>query len=235
MELLRIVLTSLGSVVVLFILTKLIGNRQMSQLSMFDYINGITIGSIAAEMATSIQDDYRQPLVAMIVYAVVSVGISIVTCKSIKIRRIVTGKAMILLDDGKIFGENLKKARMDINEFMTLCRNNGYFSLDNIKTAILESNGKISFLPISSQRPVTPTDLQLSPTQEKLVANVILDGHILTENLRHTGNNETWLHKQLHAQGAKDVSEVFLATCDCDNKLTVYVKLKEKNKMDIFD
>lgn len=87
MDLLNIALTSIGSIIVLFLLTKLIGNRQMSELNMFDYINGITIGSIAAEMATSLEGDFLKPLLAMIIYGVVTVLISILANKNIKLRR----------------------------------------------------------------------------------------------------------------------------------------------------
>ena len=96
MDLLNIALTSIGSIIVLFLLTKLIGNRQMSELNMFDYINGITIGSIAAEMATSLEDDFLKPLLAMIIYGVVTVLISILANKNIKLRRFFNGKTLIL-------------------------------------------------------------------------------------------------------------------------------------------
>ena len=110
MEILQILLTSLGSIIALFILTKIMGNRQMSELSMFDYVNGITIGSIAAEMATSLEDDFLKPLVAMVVYTLVAVLISILTCKSIKLRKIFTGRPLILYENHKIYKKNLKKS-----------------------------------------------------------------------------------------------------------------------------
>lgn len=118
MDLIKIVALSLGSVIFLFILTKLMENKEMSQLSMFDYIIGITIGSIAAEMSTALENDFMQPLVAMAVYAVVSIIISLLSYKSMKIRRIVSGNSLILLDNGEIYRDNLKKAKLDINEFL---------------------------------------------------------------------------------------------------------------------
>lgn len=122
MDLIKIVALSLGSVIFLFILTKLMGNKEMSQLSMFDYIIGITIGSIAAEMSTALENDFMQPLVAMAVYAVVSIIISLLSYKSMKIRRLVSGNSLILLDNGEIYIDNLKKAKLDINEFLMQCR-----------------------------------------------------------------------------------------------------------------
>lgn len=127
MDLLKIVALSLGSVIFLFILTKLMGNKEMSQLSMFDYIIGITIGSIAAEMATALESDFMQPLVAMAVYAVVSIIISVLSYKSLKFRRISSGVSLILLDNGEIYRDNLKKAKLDLNEFLMQCRINRIF------------------------------------------------------------------------------------------------------------
>lgn len=233
MEILLIVFTSAGSVIILFILTKIMGNKQMSQLSMFDYITGITIGSIAAEMATNLEEFYK-PLTAMFVYALLSLIISLANYKSIKLRRLLTGKSLILYEDGKLFEGNLKKARIDVNEFLTLCRNSGYFDIANLQTAILEPNGKISFLPLSIHRPVSPKDLNIVPPEDKPVINVIIDGNIMKGNLKYTGNNETWLNKQLQKQGIKHISEVFIATCDHQNNLNIYLKIKEKMTRDLF-
>ena len=157
----EIILTSLGSVAVLFILTKLMGDREMSQLSMFDYVNSITIGSIAAEMATALEGDYLKPLIALIVYGLATLLISYSTCKSILLRRIFVGHPVILYHEGRLYKKNLLKAKLDVNEFLSLCRVSGYFDLKDIHTAILESNGKLSVLPAVKNRPVTPEDLNL--------------------------------------------------------------------------
>ena len=188
-EILYIIALSLGSVIALFILTKLMGYRQMSQMCMFDYINGITIGSIAAEMATSLEENYVQPLTAMIVYALAAILLSWLSSRSIKARRVIEGKPLVLLNNGELYWENLKKAKIDVNEFLVQCRVNGYFDVSKLETVVLEGDGKISFLPKAAERPVTPSDLNLSAQQDYMVANVILDGKIMEENLRHTGND----------------------------------------------
>ena len=234
MGLLKIFLLSFFSIVVLFILTKMMGNREMSQLSMFDYIIGITIGSIAAEMATSLEDNFMEPLVAMIVYAVVTMLISFISCKSIKFRRIISGKTLILLDKGKIYRKNFKKAKLDINEFLMQCRINGYFNISDIETALLEANGKISFLPVNLKRPTTPLDFNLNPKNERIVANVIVDGVLLGENLKFTGHDERWLEKKMKQQNISNIYDVFLATVDVDDNLSIYVKLEKENSHDSF-
>lgn len=227
-EILYIIALSLGSIIAIFILTKLMGYRQMSQMSMFDYIIGITIGSIAAEMATSLEENFVQPLTAMIVYALAAVALAWVTSKSIKARRVIEGAPLVLLNSGELYRHNLKKAKLDVTEFQAQCRVNGYFDLSKLETAILEGNGKISFLPKAGDRPLTPSDMQLTPAQDYMVANVILDGKIMEENLRHTGNDEKWLNGQIKAHGAKQIEDVLLATCDISNKVTVYLKSDKK-------
>jgi len=231
----KIIYCSIGSVIVLFILTKLMGAKQISQLSMFDYIIGITIGSIAAEMATSIQDNFMEPLIAMTIYAVAAVLLSKIAEKSITLRRYIVGKPVFIFNNGKLYRKNMRKANIDMSAFLTQCRVNGYFDLSQIKSAILEPNGRISFLPFSNSRPATPGDLNLTIPEESVAANIILDGHIMHENLRHTGNDEKWLNKQLSANNIKSAKDVFLATCDNDNKINIYIKINEDNKTDIFE
>lgn len=235
MNIIKIISLSLGSLVILFLLTKLMGNREISQLTMFDYIVGITIGSIAAEMSTSLENNFIEPVVAMLIYGIVSFSISFFTCKSLNMRRFFTGKAKILLDNGKLYRKNFKSAKLDINEFLMECRINGYFNLSDIQTAILEPNGRISFLPKALKRPATPEDLNLSPSKENIVYNIILDGVLLKENLEKSGNNINWLENNLKKQGISDIKKIFLATCDNQNNLSVYVKLDKKNKHDFFE
>ena len=161
------ILTTLLSIGVLFLLTKLMGAKQVSQMTMFDYVVGITIGSAAAELATELETPTK-PLTALIVYGIVAVCISLLTSKSLKARSVVTGKPLILLEDGVIYRENLKKAKLDLNEFLTYCRIGGWFDLNQLQTAVFEHNGTVSFLPKEADRPATPTDLNLNPKQSQV-------------------------------------------------------------------
>lgn len=187
-------------------------------------------------MATSLDDNFTEPLIAMLVYAVGSIAISILGNHSIKARRIISGTTLILYDNSKIYFKNLKKAKMDMNEFLMQCRTNGYFNLADIQTAILEANGKISFIPNSLKRPSTPEDLNLNPKQEFLVTNIIINGKVLEENLKNTGNNLKWLQSNLQKQNAGKLEDILLATCDKDNNLSVYKKINNlDNSHDIFE
>ena len=232
-EIFYITALSIGSLAAIFVLTKLMGYRQMSQMSMFDYITGITIGSIAAEMATSLEENFIQPLTAMIVYALMTTILSWISTKSIKARKLLEGKPLVLLNNGDLYLKNLKKAKVDINELLVQCRVNGYFDLSKVETIILEGNGKLSILPKATERPATPADFALQPQQDYLVANVIIDGKIMRENLRHTGKDETWLLAHMKGLGATQVEEVLLASCSMDGQLTIFLKETKKEAVDV--
>lgn len=233
-EIAKVIVLSLTSIVVLFILTKLMGYRQMSQLSMFDYINGITIGSIAAELSTSLEDNFMAPLVSMVIYGCAAILLSEISIRSIKLRRIINGRSILLYRDGLLYFQNLKKAKIDLQEFLLQCRVSGYFDLSELKLAVLEPNGKISFLPTAATRPLSPADMNLTPPEESYAATIIVDGRVLKDNLKRTGNSREWLDKQLKANKLKDIKQVKLATCSMDNQFAYYLSSNGKGQ-DIFN
>ena len=214
-------LTTLLSILALFLLTKLMGAKQVSQMTMFDYVVGITIGSVAAELATELEEPHK-PLTALIVYALVAVLISVLCYRSLKIRSVISGRPIILLEDGVIYKENLKKAKLDLNEFLTYCRIGGWFDLSQIQTAVFEHNGTVSFLPREKDRPATPTDLNLSPKQSHLQTPFVMDGQLLTDNIHRAGKEESWVRQALFRQGYRDEREAFLALWDGEERLTVF-------------
>ena len=145
-EIIHVIVLSVVSMAVLFLLTKLMGYRQMSQMSLFDYINGITIGSIAAELATDLENMWK-PLTAMAVYAMLTWGMSIIGMRSNRCRKYLDGTPTIIMENGRLYRKNMKKAKVDLSEFLVMCREQGYFDLNEIQTAVFETNGKISILP----------------------------------------------------------------------------------------
>lgn len=221
MDFIKLISTSLLSVVSLFLIAKIMGHKQVAQLDFFDYINGITIGSIAAELATELEAPWK-PLIAMIIYGMTAVGLSLLTNKYPKIRKYVNGSPTILMNGGKLYRKNMKKAKLDLSEFLTMCREQGYFDLNDIQTAIFEYNGKLTILPKSANRPVTPADIELNPEPDHINTEVIMDGRIMNENLKRMGLDLQWLEKQVKAQGYHDAKEIFLGLCDNNNKLSLF-------------
>lgn len=222
MEIITVILASIFSAALLFIIAKFIGHKQVAQLDFFDYITGITIGSIAAELATTLESPWWKPVISMIVYGAVSIALSFISKKVMRSRKYINGTPTIIMNSGKLYRKNMQKAKLELSEFMLMCRQEGYFNLDDIQTAVFENNGKLSILPVSTKRPLNPEDIRLSPEQEYISTEVIMDGRLLSENLKRLGLDETWLSKELQAQGYKNVREVFLGICDSNNELTLY-------------
>ena len=222
MDILKVTLSALLSVAALFVITKIMGHKQVAQLDFFDYVSGITIGSIGAELATELEKPYN-PLIALAIYGMTSLILSLLAHKLPRTRKYKNGTPTVLLNDDKLYRKNLKKSKLDLSEFMLLCREQGYFNLDEIQTAIFEHNGKLSILPKSSNRPATPEDLKLSVKTADIGAEVIMDGRIMGENLSRMGRDERWLEKQVEAQGFKDSKEIFLGVYRKEeDKLTLY-------------
>ena len=199
------------------------GHKQISQLDFFDYIAGITIGSIAAEMATELEEPWK-PFVAMIIYGGATLLLSIISIKFPRTRKYLNGTPTILMDNGKLYRENLKKAKLDLSEFMVMCRQQGYFDLTNIQTAIFEYNGKLTILPQSAQRPLTPNDMNLAPSQDMIFTEIIMDGRILDDNLKRMGLNTKWLENQLKQNHIRSADDIFLALCDKNLKFVYFMK-----------
>ena len=227
MDILKIVLTSLLSVVSLFVITKIMGHKQVAQLDFFDYISGITIGSMGAEMATDLENPW-QPLVALVIYGLVSLALTFISQRSQRVRKYVNGSPSILMHGGKLYRENFKKAKLDLSEFLLLCRQRGFFDLSEIQTAVFESNGTLSILPKSIFRPATPGDLSLTVPQAHIGTEVILDGRILGDNLKRAGKNEAWLNKRLKEQGFRSAGEIFLGVYSSGSDDLSLYKLDKK-------
>ncbi len=221
-EILQVILASLFSAVILFLIAKVIGHKQVAQLEFFDYITGITIGSIAAELATTLETPWWKPMISMLVFGGITVALSIITRMIARSRKYINGTPTIVMNDGKLYRDNMKKAKLELSEFLLLCRQEGYFNLNDIQTAVFEYNGKLSILPVSTKRPVNPEDLKLSPKPEHIGTEIIMDGRVLDSNLKRKGLNYNWLQKELKKQGYRSTGDIFLGICYGDNQLTLY-------------
>lgn len=216
---------ALISLVVLFILTKIMGYRQITQLSMYDYIIGITIGSIASEMVvlSDFKDMYR-PLIGMLVYALFTVSLSLLSRQSLTLRHFIEGNPILLYKDDRIINKALAKAKMDINELLMQLRIQGYFDITQIDQVTLETNGNISVYPKSQYRPVIIDDLDILYKEEKPLIALMIDSQLLEKQLAKIHQDQKWLDSQLKTKGFSSYDNVLLVLCDNKNNLTIYPK-----------
>lgn len=222
-ELLDVIMRCLVSLVTLFLVTKMIGKKQVSQFSLFDYVIGISIGNFAAEMAINLESSYLHGTVAVIVFGLVAYLVSVVTMRNLKIRKVIIGEPNILIKDGKILYNSLKKSKFDINDLLEEARINGYFDISEIDYALMEANGKISFLAKPNYQNPTNQDLKIKQNKKGLCINIIIDGQIIKKALKECHKEEKWLMHELKVKGFK-LEEVMLATIDLQNNFIVYGK-----------
>jgi len=222
---LETILLAVISLIVLFILTKLMGYRQITQLSMYDYIIGITIGSIASEMVV-LEDfqDIGRPLAGMIVYALFTITLSFLSRHSLKMRHFIEGNPITLYQNNQIDSTALNKAHMDVDEFLMQLRIQGYFDLTQLDEVILETNGHISVFPNSRYRPTIVDDLPIEAKKEKPLISLIINGKLLKDQLQLIEKNEEWLKSQLKVQGYENYDQILLVLCDQDNNISIYKK-----------
>lgn len=221
MQIVEFIIFPLLSLAVLFIITKLMGYRQVSQLNMYDYINGITIGSIASELAIGEFDDFLQPLIAMLIYGILIILLSKLTRNSLKIRKLIDGQAVVLYENDKIYYQELKKAKLDLDEFLMQCRIAGYFKLKELSLVILETNGRLSFYPKQQYQQVTAEDLNLKITPIELPSLLIKEGKIIYENLNLINRDTQWLERELAVLGIK-INDVLLMYQEDNTNLIIY-------------
>lgn len=217
------------SLVTLFLVTKMIGKKQVSELSLFDYVISISIGNFAAEMTMNLDSQVLNGFVSLVIFGSIATMVAILTMKSVILRRFFMGTPTIIIQNGAFVLKNLKKIKFDMNDFLETARNAGYFDVSQIKYAIMEADGKISFLPKEEYLPVTNKDMNLKPSNQGLCANVIIDGKIMKKNLENINKDESWLIKNLKVKGYNDLKDILLATIDVNEKLVVF------NKKDVSD
>ena len=233
-ELLNVVFRAMVSLITLFLITKLIGKKQVSQLSLFDYVIGISIGNFAAEMTINLDSEEIYGVVAVAIFGIIAYLVSVLTMKSIKLRRFFMGTPTILIEHGKIINKNFYKVRYDINDMLEQCRVNGYFDVSEIDYAIVEANGELSILPKTDNKPITLKDMNLKGDKQGLCANVIIDGKIMYKNLKNINKDKKWLDRELKIKGKK-IKDVLLATVDINEKVLFYEKNNNKHVLNVLE
>lgn len=217
---LNIIVRSILFLLILFFITKWLGKKQISQLSFFEYVNGITIGSIGAEIVTGLEQSILLGVLSIVTFAAIPFIAGFISLKSKPFRNFVEGKGTVFIKDGKILEDNLKKERYTTDELLELLRKDNVFKVADVEFAVLETTGDLSILLKKENQPLTPKDLNLTVASEKEPQTVIMDGEILDEPLATEGRSRQWLHTELAKLGVT-IENVFLGQVDSDGQLTV--------------
>ena len=221
--------------IILFFITKMMGKKQISELNFFDYVVGITIGSIAADISLDIEKNTIAGIAALFIYGFISYIISFVSIKSILARRFFIGVPTVLVEKGKIIESGLKKSKIDVNDLLMVARENGYFNLDEIDYALMEVNGNISFLPKEKEKPVTKKDMKIKCNNEGLTVNAIIDSKYMANNMKAINKDKEWLDHELKVNGYDNYDNILLATIDNNYKVTIYEKNVKPDKNTVLE
>lgn len=208
----EIILRSIIAFIVILILARMIGKKQLSQLTFFHYITGITIGSIAGEITTQVDTPFWDGIVALFCWTILTLLISFIAIKSTKIRVLVDDRPTILIQNGFINQSGLKKARLHTDELTMLLREKGVFSFDEVHYAIFETNGELSILKKPANSPATKKDVKADSTIPPYIpTEIISDGKIIEKNLVELNLTEEWVRNKLKKKNVKNVEDVFFA------------------------
>lgn len=224
-------MTEIGTVIyravmgftLLFILARLMGRKQMTDMTFYEYIVGIAIGSIAAELTFGTAVRVSNFVVGMILWAAFPIIISQLELRSFRIRLLTEGRPTVVIKNGKILEKNLKRLGVTVDELMINLRQKDVFKISDIESAVMEKNGQISVMKKSDLQPVTPKDIGMIVEQEREPRIVIIDGNVMGRSLSEYGYTKNWLLGEIMKQGAEDFSDVFYA--QIDSMGNVYVDL----------
>lgn len=209
------------SLLFLFLVIKLLGKKQVSQLNIFDYVIGISLGNLAAEMTINSDISIINGFLAMAIYGSCSLFVSYITNKSIIARRFISGVPIVLIENGKISKKQLKKVKLDINDLLQDAREDGIFDISKVDYALMEASGKVTFLLKAENEPVTNKDLDIKTTKERLTANLVMDGNIMINNLKAIGKDSKWL-MNIIKNNNKKLEDIFLLVYNNEGKITIY-------------
>lgn len=226
-EVLLVIFRTILVLIILFILTKLMGKKQVSQMNIYDYLIGITIGSIAADISLDIEKDLIAGVTSLVLLGLSAVMVTYLSLKSIRCRRFFIGTPTVLIENGKIIEKNMRKEGIDINDLQEEARQSGYFDLSKVNYAVLEISGKISFLAKARDEIVTKSDMKIKAHDEGLCANIIIDTVLLDNNLKYMKKDKEWLDKELKRRGYDNYSRILLLTLDNNDKIVIYDKNNE--------
>ncbi|MBM7624468.1 YetF domain-containing protein [Sporohalobacter salinus] len=209
----------------IFILARTIGRKLLSQITFFEFVIIITIGTIGANYITN-QINGKWILISLLILTFYVVTFDYLSLKSLRFRKIVEGEPIIIIQNGKILEDNMRKARYNLDHLEMQLRQKGVFDLSQVEFAILESHGKLSVLKKSNDQPVTLKDLNLNSQYKGLPSEIIKDGEILEQNLQQNNLDFKWLYNELNKQNINDISEVVLASLNTDGSL--YIDLRNE-------
>ena len=216
MSLLEMLIKTLIIFITLYMLSRILGKKLISQMTFFDFVAGVTLGSISASLLFTANIPIHVGIASLIFFALLSLVLDFSSMKSLRFQKILNGEPAIIIQNGMIREKEMIRARLTMNELLFLLRKKDTFYLDEVELAIFETDGTLSVLKKVQNQPVTKIESQthLYSLPRGITKTVIIDGKVIHENLEQTGKDEAWLFSVLKTNGIEDVSQVSIAQVD---------------------
>ncbi|WP_067836285.1 DUF421 domain-containing protein [Amphibacillus sediminis] len=201
--------------------TRILGKQTISQMNMFDFVATISLGSIAANLAFDTSIKMHHNILAFIIFVFVIYLTAYISLKNTRARKLLAGNPTVLIDNGVILKENMKKMRYTLDYLNQQLREKDVFNISEVLFAILETNGTLTVLKKPPFRPIVKQDLAIPTSVEsRLAVELIMDGKLLADNLIQNNISEDWLKRELTNRQLKE-SDVFYAVLSANNHLFV--------------
>lgn len=237
-EFIEIAIQTIFAFFAIFFFSRIIGQQQISELTFYDYINGITLGSIAAIIATDLNQRTWHHFLGLFIFAGLTILMQFITLKNRPAQKLIEGEPIVLIHQGKILESNMAKARFNVANLLSGLRKKNIFDIRDVHYAILETDGSISVLPNANKKTVTLEDLNLTGQEASIAVELIVDGKVIQSNLKQNGLNKEWLDNKLKENNVNKIEDVILASYNPIDK-SIYFDLKDdklgKDTIDISD
>jgi len=222
-----VILRSIIGFFLLLVFVKLIGKQQMEHITYFDYIVGITIGSIASTLSVQVNENAWSTVAGMAVWTLLAVLLAFIGVKNAAMRKIIEGIPEIVIQNGKVQIDVLRKNKVSFEDLMSMLRVKGVFQVDDVEFAVFEPNGKLSVLLKSQKQPLTPKDMNISTQYNGIPTNLVVDGKLDMEALRSVNLTKAWLEYQLKKKKIMNITDIFIAQLDTQGNL--FIDMKDEN------
>ncbi|APH14457.1 hypothetical protein NPD5_1017 [Clostridium sporogenes] len=226
-KIMEVIIRSIFTYIILLILGRIMGRKLISNITFYDFMIGVLIGSIGVRIALGPRETPLLALISAIVVTILVVITDYLDIKSINFRKLIDGDPIVLISNGKLLDYNLKKVKITINTLMMELRKKDIFNVDDVAFAVIETDGELSVLPKANKQPITTGDLNISTNTNGLMRDIIIDGKIMYDNLELTNYDEQWVRGQLKNNNIYNVEEVFYAGLNSTGILYISTKTKQ--------
>jgi len=228
-KVLETVIRSICAYFTLLVLARLIGRKLISRITFFDFIVGVTLGSLSVRMALGAEESLLLSILSAIIITTLVIVTDYLNIKSFKFTKLIDGEPIVLISNGRILDYNLKKVKITIGKLLMQLREKDIFNVADVEFAIIETDGQLTVIPKPNKQPLTTGDLNIQTNNKGITTDIIIDGKIIYDNLKIVNHDEQWLMKQLKSNNVRDVEDVFYGGLDSSENLYISTRVKHEN------